>query len=187
MMIDVGAAEGYYAVGLAKLLPGAAVTAFEATERGRSLVRRMASLNGVEDRVRVEGFCDTAALVAVLNNCRRPLLICDCEGGELELLDPVRVARLNQADVLLEVHGRVEVPVGSHPNHPSAMAEFLAQRFLDTHRITLIEQERRGEKDWPAALTDVPAADLLAAMRENRAQGSCWLWMRARAHEIPVL
>jgi hypothetical protein len=183
MIIDIGAAEGYYAVGLAKVSSGAAVTAFEATSRGRRLIRRMATINGVADRVRIEGFCDSAALVVVLKDCRRPLIVCDCEGGEFELLDPVRVLKLNGADILLEVHGRLEVPPGPHPDHPSAMAEFLTERFRDTHRITLIKQAPRLDKDWPAALEDVPTEDRVAAMRENRARGSCWLWMRARAHD----
>ena len=44
-IVDIGAAEGYYAVGLAKILPKTQVIAFEMTEIGRSLLARMANLS----------------------------------------------------------------------------------------------------------------------------------------------
>ncbi len=48
LIIDVGAAEGYYAVGLARRNPNARVIAFEMEEKGRATLRIMAELNGVE-------------------------------------------------------------------------------------------------------------------------------------------
>ena len=44
-IIDVGAAEGYYAVGCAMLWPQATVTAFESSEEGRRLLIRNVELN----------------------------------------------------------------------------------------------------------------------------------------------
>jgi hypothetical protein len=182
MIVDIGAAEGYYAVGLAKVASGPPVTAFEATQRGRLLTFQMAEMNGVADRLKIQGFCDRQSLTNVIEDCRYPLVVCDCEGGEFELIDPVEIPKLKVSDILVEVHGRVEVAPGEHPDHPSAMAEFLSRRFRDTHDVTLIKQTPRLDMDWPTDLDGVSAADQRAAMCENRAVGSCWLWMRARSH-----
>jgi hypothetical protein len=54
-IIDVGAAEGYYAVGCAMLWPQAAVTAFESSEEGRRLLTRNVELNGLQSRGKNDG------------------------------------------------------------------------------------------------------------------------------------
>ncbi len=55
LIVDVGAAEGYYAVGLARRNPEARVIAFEMEESGREALREMAALNGVEVGEPVDG------------------------------------------------------------------------------------------------------------------------------------
>src|SRR4051794_35375378 len=42
LVIDIGAAEGYYAVGLARSMPSARIIAFEMTEEGQALIRQLA-------------------------------------------------------------------------------------------------------------------------------------------------
>jgi len=48
LIVDVGAAEGYYAVGLARRNPKARVIAFEMEEKGRAKLAEMAQLNGID-------------------------------------------------------------------------------------------------------------------------------------------
>jgi hypothetical protein len=66
LVVDIGAAEGYYAVGSALRVPLARVVAFELDERGRTALRCMADLNGVADRLSVRGRCGPADLAAAL-------------------------------------------------------------------------------------------------------------------------
>lgn len=54
-VIDVGCAEGYYAVGLARRIPGATVYAHDVLESARTACAAMAAANGVADRVIVGG------------------------------------------------------------------------------------------------------------------------------------
>src|SRR5262249_8007661 len=61
-IVDIGCAEGYYAVGLAMTVPGARVLAFDTDEKAVRLCRRMAEINGVSDRVVVGTFCDAETL-----------------------------------------------------------------------------------------------------------------------------
>ena len=48
--VDIGAAEGYYAVGLASTLAARRLIAFEEEERGRSLLGELAKLNSLKER-----------------------------------------------------------------------------------------------------------------------------------------
>jgi hypothetical protein len=67
-IVDVAAAEGYYAVGLA-LTTKAQVVAFEA--HGTEEILALAALNGVAHRVIAYTICDTAALHAAFAGASR--------------------------------------------------------------------------------------------------------------------
>src|SRR5207248_9814438 len=61
-IIDVGAAEGYYAVGMAIRSPASEVIAFETTAEGQALIAELAELNEVKARVEVRGHCGLESL-----------------------------------------------------------------------------------------------------------------------------
>ncbi len=112
-MVTVGAAEGYYTVGLARRKPGVPIWAFEADEAIRAALEVNLKLNGVEGQVRVAGRCELAELVAALDGLQNPLVIVDIEGGERELLDPEKSPALRKADILVEVHDFVDGSIGN--------------------------------------------------------------------------
>ena len=56
-VLDVGAKFGYYAAGLAIRYPDAESVTFDVDWWARRATREVARANGVEQRVRVEGFC----------------------------------------------------------------------------------------------------------------------------------
>src|SRR5262249_19612823 len=100
-IIDVGCAEGYYATGMPIRLPEARIYAFDIDPEGRRLCREMAERNGVADRVTIGQFCDIETLNRL--DVQKTLLICDCEGYELELLQPERAPRLREWTILAEL------------------------------------------------------------------------------------
>jgi hypothetical protein len=102
LVVDVGAAEGHYVVGLARRLPAARLVGFETREDQRSHLLHIAQHNGVGDRVDARGLADAAALAEVL--VPGAWLVCDCEGGEVELLDPDRVPVLRDVAMVVEAH-----------------------------------------------------------------------------------
>lgn len=140
-VVDIGAAEGYYAVGLAWRCPETRVIAFEAEAAGRKLQAELAALNGVADRVRIEGFCDHAALRAALGLDREGLIICDIEGGERDLLDPALVPALVALPwtLLIEIHDHVDPEI----------INTLIDRFYATHTVEEIVTCPRTAKDLP--------------------------------------
>ena len=180
LIVDVGAAEGYYAVGFARRNPQARVIAFEATRLGRSALERTARMNGVLTRMRVGGRCHIAELQNALatgigrprslHGCRA-FVICDVEGDEKTLLDPAVVHGLRSAWVLAETHEFVQPGV----------TEELRQRFSATHRVEEIRQQPRSANEFPyrtLCTALLPRSYLEWAVSEWRPDVMSWLWMK---------
>ncbi|MBC8041222.1 MAG: hypothetical protein H7Y06_11815 [Opitutaceae bacterium] len=146
-IIDIGAAEGYYAIGMAWRCPQTRVIAFEGDHAGRKLQEELAVLNNVDDRLHIEGFCDASALRRALAVASGGLIICDIEGGELTLLNPEIAPDLvdDPWTLLVEIHDHVDPTI----------ADTLIERFKDTHSIQeIVSRPRR-------------AADLASGVRRN--------------------
>jgi hypothetical protein len=170
LIIDVGAAEGYYAVGLALRNPQARVVAFEMDPRGRETLRHMANLNGVTGRVEVRGRCEPQDLNAALGATDDPVLVCDVEGDEELLLDPDLVPDLRRAAILVETHDFVR----------AGITETLQRRFQRSHGIEPIWQEPRSRHEFPwrtLGTVLLPGSYLEWAVNEWRPVRMCWLWM----------
>jgi hypothetical protein len=168
-IIDVGAAEGYYAVGLAKHLPSIPVFTFDFDFRGRCQQRRLAKLNNVKNLI--VGFrCDPIELQqrTKKSSC---LIICDIEGFEVQLLDLSKVPALKGADIIVEIHPAQGMST-------SGVRDFLKSRFSDSHYIEIIDSRPRDAASFrdllPLKVTD---EELLMALDEGRNGLQCWLWM----------
>jgi hypothetical protein len=122
LIVNVGAADGYYAVGLARRCPAAAVHAFEADPRARELLARVAAANAVA--LTIEGAAEPEHLRAL--PAARTLVVIDCEGCEAALLDPERVPLLREATIVAELHDF------------AVAGDDVVARFAATHRVTLI-------------------------------------------------
>lgn len=160
-VVDIGCAEGYYAVGLARRMPSAHVYAFDTDPAGQRLCREMAAANCVADRVTVAGTCSLTRLNALLK--AGTLLVCDCEGCEADLLRPDLVPGLAQTVVLAELHHWI-VP---------SIAQTLAGRFEVTHDVCFVTSAVRNPAQYPA-LAFLPAADRATAVSEFRPAGQQW-------------
>ena len=125
LFVDVGAAEGYYAVGVSKYIfkNRIATIAFEATDKGQKQISKLASLNHVH-KITVKGYCDKTSLVEVLAE-KRAFLVMDVEGGEAELLNPADNPALMQCDILVELH----------PDQVKGVCQLIATRFQQSHNI----------------------------------------------------
>jgi predicted RNA methylase len=170
-VVDVGAAEGYYAVGMALAIPGVQVVAFEANPAGRELLCRMADLNGVRDRILVHGVCDVPALQRWIDPASRTLLIMDVEGAEKKLLDPDLLPALRTVHVIVEIHDYADPEIG----------DVIRARFRQTHQIEEINVKRRLLGDYPIAVPwlfkTAARGALVNAIDEHRHPDSYWLWM----------
>jgi hypothetical protein len=167
-IVDLGAAEGYYAVGSLVLNPAIRSVAYESTAAARAVCLEMAQRNQVADRLQIKGHCSVADLRQELAANDVDLLIVDIEGGELEVLDPVQIPALADVPIIVELHD-VFIP---------GLKEQLRQRFEPTHSIREFTARERTVQDlkapwlrWSAALS-APFADRL--LNERRPPGMSW-------------
>jgi len=164
LVIDIGCAEGYYAVGLARRMPKTKVIARDASPAAREACATLARRNGVSDRVEIGGLWEHGDFDICLS--ARTVVICDIEGAEDSLLDPARAEGLLGADILVEVHD-CDSP---------GLSEAIAGRFSPTHRVTKLHRHLEADAlpNWMEDLSDL---DRLTALWEWRKGPTPWLWM----------
>jgi hypothetical protein len=162
-VVNIGAGDGYYAVGLARRLPEACVIAFEMDALSRALCRRLARLNGVESQVEVRGFCDHQALAATLTEST--IIVSDCEGAELDLLRPDMIPGLAKASLLVELHDFVD----------AGISQTIQSRFAMTHDLERVQSCERDPQVWPI-LKELPLKDRAFLVCEHRPGTMEWLF-----------
>ena len=167
LIIDVGCAEGYYAVGLARRMAGTTIWARDASDAAQALCRELAAQNGVADRVHVGGVLSHDDLA--ICSGQRTAVICDIEGAEGDLLDPGAAPGLLQADILVEVHE------GTKPG----LMNLMRTRFAASHDITRIDRVLDGSA-LPPLTEGWSDMDRLIALWEWREHPTPWLWLQSR-------
>lgn len=165
-VLDVGCADGYYAVGLARRMAATPVHAFDTDPWARATVREMSAANEVSN-LHVHGPCSPGWLARHL----RPhaFILSDCEGYEDILFDPERTPALRSADLLIELHDQI-IP---------GITGRLLERFGATHHAELIDDRPRTPAEFPA-VGRLPEADRLRALHEVRPEGQRWLFLVAK-------
>lgn len=97
VILNIGCAEGYYAVGMGMRLPAAAIHVIDIDDEARLIAQRNGGLNNV--LVVPWRPSDFAEVVSGAD-----LIICDCEGEETEYLDPVKYPKLAHIPMIVECH-----------------------------------------------------------------------------------
>lgn len=169
VVINVGCAEGYYAVGLARRLPRAKTYAFDIDPRAQAVCAGAGALNGVADRLTVRGECTSGDLVALTRGTKRALIVLDCEGAELSLLTPDTARQLAHCDILVETHDFIDRTIT-----PTLTKVLSAQHA--------VEQFREGARD-PAGypvLRQLGSLDRALLTCEFRPEVMYWLMAWAR-------
>lgn len=163
-VIDVGCAEGYYAVGLARLMPGVTVYAHDIDENARTACAALAAKNGVAKRVIVGGEFPPDGFEAFAG--QRVLVMVDAEGAETEILQPALSPALAGMTIVVETHDLYR---------EGALATML-ERFGATHDILRVDQQPKVF-DVPGWLQELTQLDQLIATWEWRVRPTPWLVM----------
>jgi hypothetical protein len=169
-IIDIGAAEGYYAIGFARRLPDAKIIAYELKPEGREKIAEMALLNDVSTQVDIRGQCNEIEFAELLANHPTALYFLDVEGFEENLLTPSMLPNMRLATFIIETHDFI-VPGITHK---------LVDMFSGTHAITRISSEPRESSDllWNSLATRIlPSREILWAVSEHRPAGMGWLYL----------
>lgn len=153
---NIGCAEGYYAVGMARALPNARVFAFDTEPKAQAICARAAAANQVASRLVVQGTCGIDALRRIVSENDKTALIADCEGAELQLLDPVAVPELRRCDMIIECHDFMNATI----------TKTLRQRFEASHDLEDIIEGSRNPNQF-APLQRMRSLDRWLAVNEG--------------------
>lgn len=166
--INVGCAEGYYAVGMALRMPGTRVLAYDTDDNAQATCQQLALKNEVSERIEIgstfthktlEEFSDSSVL-----------MMCDIEGAEMELLDPTAAPELRGMDFIVEAHECLRPGV----------LKILIDRFNGSHKITVVaDNGSRTLEQAPAWFAELSHLDQLLALWEWRTGPTPWLIMQS--------
>jgi hypothetical protein len=168
-VLSIGCAEGYYAVGIKRLLPNIRVLAYDTNPLAQAACQSLATKNHVEIEIgglfKPEDFANFSGL-------GKTLLWCDIEGAERELLDPKVSPALAQMDLVVEFH---PTPQGHTFND-------VLPRFAESHEIEVIHG--RGHNPiLPPFLEQLGHLDRLLAQWEWRSSPTPWGILRSRQQQ----
>lgn len=134
-LIDVGSAEGYFAVGLALKMPELQVHAFDIDERAREHTHKLALKNQVEEQIQVNGECSKDTLLKFPKS-ERALILLDCEGAEKDLIDKEIGEHFKNSYFLIETHDSLAKGALSH----------VVESLSSSHNLELIVNESKKER-----------------------------------------
>jgi hypothetical protein len=175
LIIDIGAAEGYYACGFSyRLDRQAKIIAYEGDVHYRYYLKQNFRRNNLQNHVEVRGMCQVPDLRRDLQTAQRPVVVfCDAEGWEHELLDNEAIPELSKASILVELH----------EFYLRDITELLQKRFSETHKIEKVNSVARTIDDVNLqkkvfALRLFPKATVSRFFKERPAPQE-WLWMES--------
>ncbi len=125
-ILDIGCAEGYYAIGFAVRQPNAIIYAYDLAEMAREMCYKMAVVNKVDDRVIINSYCSPEIIKNF--NLENSLIFCDCEGFESELFNSNNVSNLKKCTLIIETHDCFDIEISRQ----------LKELFRESHEIKSI-------------------------------------------------
>ena len=160
LIVDIGCAEGYYAVGLAKRLPHAEVYAIDVNELSLEIAQRCAELNCVDN---------LSVAPLLMDGTSIDFIMCDCEGHEVDYLDPEKFPQLIHTHMLVEMH--------DFPNQPTT--EIIFGRFKDTHNIYIMYEGGRDPNAFDF-MVDWHNITRWLAVSEGRPVRMYWMFFKPK-------
>jgi hypothetical protein len=183
-IINVGCADGYYAIGFARRLPTASIFCVDLNPRSKDALSKNAGLNSIAaSRIRFT----TESTPEVLEHALRSadgdastLVFMDCEGSELDLLDIRRAPSLASPNVtfIIECH--------DHMRSLSLTAD-LTRRFSGTHEATIVREPVVNPlpPSLPNCTAHLTVRELLVTLDEHRCVPMHWLVLTPRKDGSP--
>ena len=171
LLVDIGAAEGYYAAGFAMRLPSTRIVAADTNPLARNRARHLCRINGLQSRVMVMGSLTATRLDQLLQASKRPAVWCDIEGEEFTLLDPKSCASLSKAWICFE----------RHDARTEWSSDDIVSRFA-THEVKKIVQQERSIADFEKHVgqTSLNTTDALLLISELRSNSQGWVVLKPK-------
>ncbi|MCW1923532.1 FkbM family methyltransferase [Luteolibacter arcticus] len=168
IFVDLGAADGYYGVGVLVSDMFRTAYCFEATEAGQNAIKTNARLNGVSDRIVVKGIATKdfhkEFPPADIQSC---VILVDIEGGEFGLFDEETFRAFSGAVIIIEIHDFLV-------DEGKAKVQRLLDAAAHTHRYKKIVTGSRDLSGFPE-VADYIDYDRWLICSERRRQLPSWI------------
>ncbi len=165
IILDIGCAEGYYAVGFALRMPNTEIIAYDVNDRAREKLNKMIEINKIKNII-VKDECSFDELN--LKSKKGTLVFCDIEGAEKMLLDPIKVSNLLTVDILVE----------SHDCSEPGVTDVLISRFFKTHAIEIVVDYPSRIKHYTVP-NQISMEDYNELINEHRAEAMRYLFIKS--------
>ncbi|BBM86915.1 class I SAM-dependent methyltransferase [Candidatus Uabimicrobium amorphum] len=162
-ILDIGCAEGYYAVGFAVRCPKSQVYAYDVMFKAQKMCRKLAEVNNCTN-IKVKGECGWEEIAKLSNE--KSFIFCDIEGAETYVFDPIKCPEITKYDFLIEMHDTAEENISDE----------LMKRFEDTHDITIIRSQKREPDEY---INFLSTDDRILALEELRGE-ECWGYFKRK-------
>ncbi len=170
IVFDIGAAEGFYAIGCLVRWPNAQLHAWEEQATSRTILHRHAVSNKVTERLTVHNACSVIELSNALKRFKPDLIIIDVEGFEMNLCTEEVMQHGNATTWVIECHS-------------AEIEETLKKRFQATHHIEVIRNRGESFNDiqvkLPFLCTLLPQ-DRFRIVHERRIIPTPWIIARPK-------
>ena len=160
IFINIGSAEGYYSVGLKRLLPDTEVFAFDLNPDAQKKCKILSEKNSVN--VSIEGEFNVDFIKQF--DGKSIFLMCDIEGFESELFNENNIGLLKDCDICMELH----MYNGMHN------IEVMPKLFEQYHDVDIIYQSGKNFS-VPEIIYKISHLDILLSAWEWRSYPTPWL------------
>ena len=165
VIVNYGCAEGFYGVGLAKLLPASKVIMMDIEPELLKIAEENSKLNQVVN-IEISSDCNNKVYFeSLIADASNPFILMDCEGYEDFMLDPIEIPSLLKSTILVEMHDCF---------HPG-LTENIIYKFNDTHDLQGISQGSKNLHIEP--ILELSDTDKWIIANENRPKTMHWIHM----------
>jgi hypothetical protein len=164
LVLNIGCAEGYYGLGLARNLPDTLCALFDINPTAISICRENARANDLHN-VQFNTDCSVENIRSYLTKADKPFIVMDVEGHERVLLDLETIPELSKTTVIVE----------SHDCNIPGTTDLIVDRFKETHDVYTIPQGAKNP--YIDILFDLCDSDKMLLCCESRPSTMTWIVM----------
>ena len=159
--IDIGGADGFFAVGSVKNNLFKNCEVFEISKRGRLAIEKSAIKNNVNDQISIKGEANEKILSSI-ENINNSVILCDIEGSEYDLFSENLIKNMHPSNVIIEIHKNPDISLNEFEDKfknlfsinkitqgPRSLKGFgELKNFNDNNRSLLASEGRSCIQEW---------------------------------------
>ena len=107
ILIDIGAADGFFAIGCIYSGISKHCYAFEQSDLSRSALAKIAEINQVSENITIKGEVTNQNFLSLLPqniDFSKAIVLCDIEGGEYSFFTEKILKKLEKSHIIIEIH-----------------------------------------------------------------------------------